>query len=810
MTERLASEALTFRLDARAGAWRLQPMQPSAPSLASAAPLIHWRQQGRRRWAFPLDRAKQDGPQDIQTQHGLCRSLSLIASGPDGIQARLTWQLGLEVPVLLWRAEVTNLSAAPVEMERIDLCHGRITWERDSPRGANLDPAFFTNGWQSWSYAGALTASDAFPRTRLGPLSRPMRVNRGTPQPRGRGRFSSDMFGVVGCRAHRSGLLVGFLSQAQAFGSLEADLRARPPRLNVWANGDDLRLDPGASFATDWSAAFPLDLDADQPLDPYLRAVERENGARHAIATPVGWCSWYYFFTHVGEANVLANLEWARAHREELPLELIQVDDGFQADVGDWDQCRASFPSGMAALAGRIREAGFRPGLWLAPFILKPTASPVRDHPDWILRGPSGRPVNAGYVWETFTRALDVTHPRALDWARGVIRTAVREWGYDYLKLDFLYAGALSGRRHDTSVTRAQALRRALEALRREAGEEVTLVGCGCPLGSGVGIFDAMRIGPDVADRWHPAYRGIEAFFRHEPDFPSARNAVRNTISRAALHRRWWVNDPDCLLLREPSPRPKNMRSREAHGFLDEDQAPPPTPISAGGLTEGEVQALATAIALSAGSLIVSEHLPSLSRERLSWLARLIPPLPSAARVVDWIDARSPSLLVLPLEGPVGAWYLVAVINWADSPKDLSVPLAWLGLPPADAYHALDFWQEAYRRLPAPALDCTSVPAHGARLMAMRPVRPGAEWIGDTLHVSQGLSVGEWRAGQSGIHALIDLGRRGFGRVWLALPAQPRCAVFEGRALTPHRVADDVYTLDLAVLFRGELEVAWD
>ena len=33
-------------------------------------------------------------------------------------------------------------------------------------------------------------------------------------------------------------------------------------------------------------------------------------------------------------------------------------------------------------------------------------------------------------------------------------------------------------------------------------------------------------------------------------NLPAARNAVRNTLTRSPLHSRWFLNDPDCLLLR--------------------------------------------------------------------------------------------------------------------------------------------------------------------------------------------------------------------------------------------------------------------
>ena len=67
------------------------------------------------------------------------------------------------------------------------------------------------------------------------------------------------------------------------------------------------------------------------------------------------------------------------------------------------------------------------------------------------------------------------------------VRTAVRKWRFPFLKLDYLYLPAIKGvRLADPTVTRAQALRRALEGIRKAAGEKAYLLGCGCPLGPAV------------------------------------------------------------------------------------------------------------------------------------------------------------------------------------------------------------------------------------------------------------------------------------------------------------------------------------
>ena len=125
-------------------------------------------------------------------------------------------------------------------------------------------------------------------------------------------------------------------------------------------------------------------------------------------------------------------------------------------------------------------------------------------------------------------------------------RIALTAQGFGFHKVDFLYAAALPGRRFDPAATRAQALRRGLEAVRRGIGHEAFLLGCGSPFGPAVGIVDAMRVSPDVTDRWEPRapLPGLEEAAS------CARNAIVTSRRRAPLHRRLWVNDNDCLLLR--------------------------------------------------------------------------------------------------------------------------------------------------------------------------------------------------------------------------------------------------------------------
>jgi alpha-galactosidase len=158
-------------------------------------------------------------------------------------------------------------------------------------------------------------------------------------------------------------------------------------------------------------------------------------------------------------------------------------------------------------------------------------------------RAPSpGAPIPQGWAL-----ALDTTHPGVLDHLRADA-AELAAYGFNYHKVDFCYAAALPGRRHDPSVTRAEALVKGLRAVRDGIGPEAFLLGCGCPLGPAAGVVDALRVSPDTGPHWAP--RPGQAAPGFEEAAPGLFNALRATLLRAPLHRRLWINDPDCLLLR--------------------------------------------------------------------------------------------------------------------------------------------------------------------------------------------------------------------------------------------------------------------
>ncbi|MDZ7728982.1 MAG: glycoside hydrolase family 36 protein [Dehalococcoidia bacterium] len=369
----------------------------------------------------------------------------------------------------------------------------------------------------------------------------------------------------------------------------------------------------------------------------YADACATLHGARVLANVPTGWCSWYSLYRDVTEEAVLANIE--ALAQWPVRVDVVQVDDGYQSATGDWLTPAPSFPSGMAALAGHITKAGFRPGIWLAPFVMHESSAVLRHNPEFALKTPAGEPLMLD-TWLGRCAVLDCSHEPAREWLRETVRTIVHEWGYTYLKLDALvyalqHRGAVAYR--DPSLTAASHLRLGLQVIREAAGDDAYLLGCTSPFAPALGLVDAMRTGPDVKAEWG------------DRPSPGVRHAMRMALQRNVYHRRWWLNDPDCMLARDSDTQ----------------------------LTGPERRFLATAIALSGGPVFSGDDARTLAAGPRRLLEAILPPSGIAAEPLDMgDDGPAPSAWRVDLgEGHL----LIGILNWTDEedwvhPDDLLEP----------------------------------------------------------------------------------------------------------------------------------------
>lgn len=325
--------------------------------------------------------------------------------------------------------------------------------------------------------------------------------------------------------------------------------------------------------------------DGSSKLTDWASTVGRANGARVHAPYQVGWCSWYQYFHDVTEDVLRRNLALAA----DWPFDVFQLDDGYQRAIGDWLTTNDTFPSGLDTVASAIAAEGRTPGLWLAPFLVAPDSEVATRHPDWIARhvvsGVERGPLRTWWYppWgggeDGFMYGLDTTHPEVAAHLESVAADLVGA-GFTYLKLDFTFSPSVDGAYTDPSYTPAQRVRAGFEAIRRGAGNDAFILGCGVPLSNVVGVVDATRIGQDVAPTWalDTSQEMVAGYLDVQP---STQRAYVNTLTRAFMHRLLWLNDPDCLML----------RTQDTH------------------LTAAAVRTWANTVAVSGGMALVSDDL---------------------------------------------------------------------------------------------------------------------------------------------------------------------------------------------------------
>lgn len=408
----------------------------------------------------------------------------------------------------------------------------------------------FRNGYQSWSPTGVATFGvDVDPSTRAD-FEFLQAVHHADQRRALDGELRSEWVTVLADASGGAPVLVGWDAGHDHDGTLR--LRAGTDGPELWAEAffGEAVLAPGEVRALH-GLGVATGADASDLLGGWAARVGRANGARVSAPYQVGWCSWYHYFHGITEDALRSNL----ARNQDWPFEVFQLDDGFQSAIGDWLTTNDKFPSSIDRIAADIAAAGRTPGLWIAPFLVAPDSQVATAHPEWLAQhdGESGRaPLRPWWnpMWEGgangFMYGLDTTHPEVLDHLEGVARSLV-EAGYRYLKLDFTFSPSVEGVYHDPSRTPAQRVRAGYEAVRRGAGDDVFILGCGVPLANVLGVVDGNRIGQDVAPHWEHTSEVIPGYRRVEP---ATQFAYGNTVTRSFMHRRLWLNDPDCVMLR--------------------------------------------------------------------------------------------------------------------------------------------------------------------------------------------------------------------------------------------------------------------
>ncbi len=400
---------------------------------------------------------------------------------------------------------------------------------------------FFVNGYQSWTTSGEMSAEDIYrgttPLAGVTKYTKDMAITSGDyaftryePRP---GFFHSftytylrrgDEFELFGSLSERNGYTVFYSDMEKHIFSVEKDVEGLTIS-EPYEMFDIVRFVGGY----------------DEVFDKYFAAMNLP--AKKHIDRLTGYTSWYNYFQKIDENIILRDLKGLSRARESVNI--FQIDDGYEPFVGDWlDYNGRDFPNGMKTIADAVHREGYLAGIWLAPFNVQRGKSRIlKEHPDWLIRNPDGKPQLGCVAWGG-AYTLDIYNPEVREHLKKVFDTVLNDWGYDMVKLDFLYSQCRTPR---NNKTRGTIMCEAMDFLRECVGDKLIL-GCGVPLGPAFGVVDACRISCDVDLSYGGKFYNSMSI---NNELPSAQNVINNSMFRRHLNGRAFLNDPDVFFLRD-------------------------------------------------------------------------------------------------------------------------------------------------------------------------------------------------------------------------------------------------------------------
>ena len=396
----------------------------------------------------------------------------------------------------------------------------------------------------------------------------------------------------------------------------------------------------------------------------------------------------------------------------------------------------------MPALVEEIKSHGYTPGIWLAPFGCHPGAKLFGDHPDWFVQ------FRDGGAWRELS--LDFTKSEVREYMGAVFHRLSYEWGFRYIKMDIISGTLAPGVHSDPDATALENMRLGLRTFRENVTEDTFLLACTAPLGGSAGLVDGMRVSCDVFERWESL---LDVF-----------NAV---LKRWYYHRRYFLIDADCLIIRKAE-----NEDEECWRLCTR--------------TDNEIRTYITAMAASGGILMLSDKLPNLSEDQLALIAKLFPVNQTAARPLDLACSYIPGVLDF---GTRGTTRTVALINWGDAPRTMSVENG--------AAYVWEFWDEKLS-VHKGGDYCVNVAPRSAKVLYFTP-------LADTAVVGSDASVvmqSEWSADKDAtVGKRLKEGERVFAASRRAFKAATGCGIeplgeCDGVTLYEVRPGADEYTIN--------------
>ena len=360
---------------------------------------------------------------------------------------------------------------------------------------------------------------------------------------------------------------------------------------------------------------------------------------------PVGWNSWYAY-----ECNV--NSEAMTSSSDFIGNNLQNRGYGDNGVVYvNWDSfCGAGPQPDYQKVAEHIKKNGQHPGIYFVPFALFGKGGDEEKVPgtngqytwnDLLLRDANQVPIPVH-----IGRPLDPTHPGTRMYVESTLKT-FEQWGYEFVKLDFMSHGAIEGKHYIPNMTAMQAYNYGMHYVRDVVGGRMFVSLSIAPLFPGAEYAHSRRISCDAAG----SIKEIEYML--------------NSVTYG-----WWLdkyyryNDGDLVVVGRNSANEAVSRvtaSAITGMFLDSDALP--------------------------GNASVQERARDLlTRPSILAVARI-------GKTFRPVENNTGDRATDEFVYQKGATWYLAVFNYQQQPATKHIDLVRAGLSPGTRYRAMDLWK---------------------------------------------------------------------------------------------------------------------
>ena len=446
--------------------------------------------------------------------------------------------------------------------------------------------------------------------------------------------------------------LFGFRTYDWSDGRFVLEPSEKGFQVTALADYDHYRLAPGESAGVDDTIVLKGN-SFNALLNEWAELVAGHAGRRIPAVIPTGWNDWQYYRNEKTAQDIMESCDALKRLKEQgWDLQFVQVDGGYALHLSEWHIPKDGFGMTIGELSEHVRKAGFKFGLWFAPYIQNLKTKVVKEHPDWFLVDENGALVRLDNSNVGPSALIDYTVPGTQDWLREQIRFLVEEWHVEWIKLDGPNITTYRrGVLRDPHCTVQQMMRRTFEIIREAAGN-VLVEGEGS-MTAAAGLVDLHRVQTDTRMAWYN---------KNDRSKPYLPRVYGKELIMSFLHKVWWCNHRENIILRD-YPSPFAMETERDPNQVEQL------------FTANERRTQLVSAMISPGGLLLTDPMKELicRSELLEDASHLFPPAEGRTQILDPFPEDG---------GLYPHWYYLdagfkkylAVVNWGDVSREYFIP----------------------------------------------------------------------------------------------------------------------------------------